>query len=164
MCEAYFEIMSHLGTCSIFYSSSIEETFAIAAQLVSLMEKRGVISLEGPLGAGKTYFVKGVAMALELEETVTSPTFTLLQIYGTRDNVLYHFDFYRLNDESETIHLGLDDYFSEYLTLIEWGDKFPSLLPAETVRVKIKPLQNGLREITWNLFKAKNTTMDTVVT
>jgi tRNA threonylcarbamoyladenosine biosynthesis protein TsaE len=156
--------MSYLAKYSVLYSSSVEETFAIAAHLVGMMEGRGVISLEGPLGAGKTYFVKGVAMALGLEETITSPTFTLLQIYGMRENFLYHFDFYRLNDQSETTHLGLDDYFSEYLTIIEWGDKFPLLLPLETVRVKIKPLQNGLREITCNLFQAKHTTLDGSIT
>ncbi len=122
----------------------------IASLLVKSIAGRGVISLEGPLGAGKTHFVKGVARALEIQEEVTSPTFTLLQIYGLENNRLYHFDFYRFNEESEALDLGLEDYFSEYLTLIEWGNKFPSLLPPETIRVIIEPLENGARMITWN--------------
>ncbi|MCF7729413.1 MAG: tRNA (adenosine(37)-N6)-threonylcarbamoyltransferase complex ATPase subunit type 1 TsaE [Chthoniobacterales bacterium] len=142
--------MSSLSKPSIFYSSSVEETLTIASLLVKSIAGRGVISLEGPLGAGKTHFVKGVARALEIQEEVTSPTFTLLQIYGLENNRLYHFDFYRFNEESEALDLGLEDYFSEYLTLIEWGNKFPSLLPPETIRVIIEPLENGARMITWN--------------
>ena len=146
--------MTDAQTPALFYSSSVEETFMIAARLVEFIAGRGIISLEGPLGAGKTYFVKGLAVALGIEEEVTSPTFTLLQIYGAKENVLHHFDFYRLNNESEAIHLGLDDYLSEHLSVIEWGDKFPWLLPPGIIRVIIKPLENGVREIAWNCTKA----------
>jgi tRNA threonylcarbamoyladenosine biosynthesis protein TsaE len=92
--------------------------------------------------------VKGVARALEIDEEVTSPTFTLLQIYGSENNRLYHFDFYRFHEECEAADLGLEDYFAKNLTIIEWGDKFPSLLPPETIRVIITPLENGVRTIT----------------
>ena len=136
---------------STFHSSSVEETFALAAKLVKSIQGRGIISLEGSLGAGKTHFVKGVAVALSLEEEVTSPTFTLLQIYGSKEKRLHHLDFYRLKNEAEAIDMGLEDYFSEGLTIIEWGDKFPSFLPPETIHVTIKPLENGIREVSWSL-------------
>ena len=133
-----------------FFSSTIEETYAIAQQLVKSLEGHGTLSLEGPLGAGKTHFVKGAAIALGLQDAVTSPTFTLLQSYGAPGQRLHHFDFYRLNNETEAIDLGLDDYFKDGLTIIEWGDKFPSLLPPETIRVSINPLENEIREISWH--------------
>lgn len=136
---------------TIFYSSSVEETFALAAKLVKSIQGRGIISLEGPLGAGKTHFAKGVAAALGLEDEVTSPTFTLLQSYGLQGRRLHHLDFYRLKEEAEAVDLGLEDYFPEGLTIIEWGDKFPSLLPPETIRITIKPLENEMREISYSL-------------
>jgi tRNA threonylcarbamoyladenosine biosynthesis protein TsaE len=142
--------MINSKTSFTFHSLSVEETFALAAKLVKSIQSRGIISLEGPLGAGKTHFVKGVAVALGLEEEVTSPTFTLLQIYGSKEKRLHHLDFYRLKNEAEAIDLGLEDYFSEGLTIIEWGDKFPLLLPQETIRVTIKPLENNEREISWS--------------
>ncbi|MFZ4116467.1 MAG: tRNA (adenosine(37)-N6)-threonylcarbamoyltransferase complex ATPase subunit type 1 TsaE [Chthoniobacterales bacterium] len=133
------------------YSSSVEETLALAAELVQSIQGRGIISLEGPLGAGKTHFVKGIAAALEIKEEVTSPTFTLLHSYGANEKRLHHLDFYRLKEEAEAIDLGLEDYFSESLTIIEWGNKFPLLLPPETIRVIIKPRENEVREISYIL-------------
>jgi tRNA threonylcarbamoyladenosine biosynthesis protein TsaE len=132
-----------------FLSSNVEETLALAAKLVQSLQGRSIISLEGPLGAGKTHFVKGIAVALGIKEEVTSPTFTLLQSYGAKEKRLHHLDFYRLKEEIEAIDLGLEDYFSENLTIIEWGDKFPFLLPPETIRIIIKPLENEMREISY---------------
>jgi len=131
----------------LFYSSSIEETNAIAADILQKLKKNSLISLEGPLGAGKTHFVKAIAAAMGLIDEVTSPTFTLLQSYGPPENSLHHGDFYRLENEIEALDLGLQDYFTEGLTIIEWGNKFPNILPRETIRIVITPLENEVREM-----------------
>lgn len=130
-----------------FRSASFEETKSVAAQIYQQLRKGAVISLEGPLGAGKTHFAKAIATAMNIADEVTSPTFTLLQSYGHSGNRLHHLDFYRLQNETEALDLGLDDYFGEGLTLIEWGNKFFSILPQETIRIVITPLDNEEREI-----------------
>jgi tRNA threonylcarbamoyladenosine biosynthesis protein TsaE len=126
---------------------SIQETAAIAAELLPLMLKSGVVSLEGPLGAGKTHFVKATALAMGITEDVTSPTFTLLQSYGSGDKRLHHSDWYRLESESEVLALGLEDYYHDGLMFIEWGDKFASILPPRTLRIRIEPQIKGTEEI-----------------
>ncbi|MBX9577735.1 MAG: tRNA (adenosine(37)-N6)-threonylcarbamoyltransferase complex ATPase subunit type 1 TsaE [Chthoniobacterales bacterium] len=137
----------------LFHATNIKETNAIAAQILQKLGQRGVISLEGPLGAGKTHFVKGVAIAMGVTDEVTSPTFTLLQSYGSCEKRLHHGDFYRLQSEAEALELGLDDYFAEGLTIIEWGNKFPNILPQETIRIVITPLEHGERAIEFFLPK-----------
>jgi len=135
------------SSAQLFHSSSIEETNAIAARLLQQLEKTSIISLEGPLGAGKTHFVKAIAAAMGVHDEVTSPTFTLLQSYGSPENRLNHSDFYRLQSEAEAFDLGLQDYFSEGLTIIEWGNKFSKLLPQQTIHIVITPLKDETRKI-----------------
>ena len=126
---------------------SIQETTAIAAELLPLMLKSGVVTLEGPLGAGKTHFVKATALAMGIIEEVTSPTFTLLQSYGSVDKRLHHSDWYRLESESEVLALGLEDYYHDGLMFIEWGDKFSGILPPGTMRIRIEPQLVDTEEI-----------------
>jgi tRNA threonylcarbamoyladenosine biosynthesis protein TsaE len=111
------------------------------------MLKSGVVSLEGPLGAGKTHFVKAAALAMGITEDVTSPTFTLLQSYGFGENHLHHSDWYRLESEYEVLALGLEDYYHDGLMFIEWGDKFASILPPGTLRIRIEPHLEGVDEV-----------------
>jgi len=126
---------------------SVQETAAIAVELLPLMLKSGVVSLEGPLGAGKTHFVKATALAMGITEDVSSPTFTLLQSYGFGENRLHHSDWYRLESEYEVLALGLEDYYYDGLMFIEWGDKFASTLPPGTLRVRIEPYLEGADEV-----------------
>lgn len=140
-----------MSPCGQILTKSVQETQGIAVKLLALMKENGVISLEGPLGAGKTHFVKGVAAAFHLKEEVTSPTFTLLQTYGSKEKPLHHFDFYRLNTEAEALDLGLEECFEQGMTIIEWGDKFLSLLPKGTLRVAFRPLEGDFREISWHV-------------
>jgi tRNA threonylcarbamoyladenosine biosynthesis protein TsaE len=133
---------------------SVQETAAIAVELLPLMLKSGVVSLEGPLGAGKTHFVKATALAMGITEDVTSPTFTLLQSYGSGENRLHHSDWYRLESEDEVLALGLEDYYHDGLVFIEWGDKFASILPPRTLRIRIEPRLEGTKEVRsfcWNV-------------
>ena len=129
--------------------SSTQETAALAMELLPLLRRAGVISLEGPLGAGKTHFVKAVAVALEIAEDVTSPTFTLLQSYGSGESRMHHSDWYRLESEAEVLALALDEYYGEGVMFIEWGDKFPAILPPRTIRIRIEPQSDESRVITW---------------
>ncbi len=102
------------------------ETFELARSLVPHLEKGDVIGLTGPLGAGKTVFVKGVAAGLGMKnpwENVTSPTYTLQDIYRL-DETLFHCDAYRLEQEDQFYTLGWSEQFSKGITAIEWVDRF----------------------------------------
>lgn len=105
----------------------------VAAQVESSL----VLSLEGPLGAGKTCFVKGLAEGLGMDrEEVSSPTFTLVHEYSGGRIPLIHFDLYRLESEEELIPLGFDEYLrAPGIIVIEWGGKFPQSLPRGAWRV-----------------------------
>lgn len=128
---------------------SPEEMGHVAERLLPLIRKAGCLSLEGPLGAGKTHFVKSLARHLEISEPVSSPTFTLLQSYSGGECSLHHSDWYRLEVEGEVIGLGLEEYLGEGLLVIEWGDKFPHLLPRGTLRIRIEPKGETVRRISW---------------
>jgi len=110
--------------------------------------KYSVVSLEGPLGAGKTHFVKALAWAMGITEEVTSPTFTLMHSYGSRELSLHHSDWYRLESEEEILALGLEEYYGEELMIIEWGNKFPGLLPRDVIHIRIEPQPDESRVIT----------------
>ena len=115
---------------STIISHSVEETAALARSIASTLRPGSVLALCGDLGAGKTHFVKGIAAGLGGGDTVTSPTFTLIHEYTGGRLPLFHFDFYRLEDETEAIKIGLEEYLDgEGVCAIEWAEKFPALLP-----------------------------------
>ena len=123
------------------------ETVSLGKEVSALMEAGTVMSLEGPLGAGKTQLAKGVAAALGCAEEVSSPSFTLVHEYKGCRFVLYHFDFYRLKGVEELSGVGYDDCLAEGGILVEWGDKFPEALPAGTIRLSFEILPKGDRRI-----------------
>jgi len=127
---------------------SEEETIALGESLARELPSRGVALLIGDLGAGKTTLVKGIASGLgaATPEQVSSPTFTLIHEYSPR---LYHVDLYRLDQEREVETLGLDDIFDkDALVLIEWGDKFPRLMPARRIEIRLEQTSDDSRRIT----------------
>jgi tRNA threonylcarbamoyladenosine biosynthesis protein TsaE len=116
----------------MFISKSAEETGAFGRERAGAIHKGDVLALSGDLGSGKTQFVKGVVAGLGSDAAVTSPTFTLLHEYTGGRLPIYHFDFYRLEDRAAALRLGLDDYFfGDGVSLIEWADRFPDLIPPE---------------------------------
>ena len=124
-----------------------EEMTALGREVSVLLHGGTVISLEGPLGAGKTQLAKGVAAALECRDEASSPSFTLVHEYTGGRLRLHHFDFYRLKSSQELIGIGYDDSFGNGAILVEWGDKFPEALPAGAVRIRIEILPEGGRRV-----------------
>lgn len=116
----------------MFISESAEETVAFGRKRGGAIRKGDVVALSGDLGSGKTQFVKGIVAGLGSDAAVTSPTFTLLHEYSGGRLPIYHFDFYRLEDRAAALRLGFDDYFfGDGVSLIEWADRFPDLIPPE---------------------------------
>ena len=123
----------------VFETRSEEETIAAGERLARLLPRRAVVLLIGNLGAGKTTLAKGIAKATGAADTaeVSSPTFTLIHEYGDPPRV-YHVDLYRLDDPRQVASLGLEELFErDAITLIEWGEKFPGLMPPDRIEVRL---------------------------
>jgi tRNA threonylcarbamoyladenosine biosynthesis protein TsaE len=128
-------------------TNSEEETIAEGVRIASELPPKCVVLLIGNLGAGKTTLAKGIANGLGAAspDDVTSPTFTLIHEYGKR---VYHIDLYRLETVKEVESLGLDDLFErEAVVLIEWGERFPTLMPADRIEIRIDA-EDDIRNIT----------------
>ncbi|UCD17725.1 MAG: tRNA (adenosine(37)-N6)-threonylcarbamoyltransferase complex ATPase subunit type 1 TsaE [Candidatus Zixiibacteriota bacterium] len=129
-------------------TQSADETIACGRQIASLLQNRDVVSLSGPLGAGKTCLIRGLAIGLGLDEdTVKSPSFTLINEYHG-DRSLYHFDLYRMNDPSELYQIGWDDYLlRDGIVVVEWGEKAAGYLPETTIDITIEIISETTREL-----------------
>ena len=133
-----------------FISNSPAETEAFGRELAGGIDKRDVIALQGELGAGKTQFVKGFVAGIGSNATVTSPTYTLIHEYSGGRMPVYHLDFFRIEDRQSAERLGLEDYFfGDGVSVVEWADKFPELIP-DSAR--------------WVLFFAESETQRVIVT
>lgn len=129
----------------ILESKSPEDTFQIGMRLGKLAEAGEVYTLTGDLGVGKTVFTQGFAKGLGIEESVNSPTFTILQIYEDGRLPLYHFDVYRIGSVEEMEETGFEEYImGDGVSLIEWADLIEEILPRKRTRVLIeKDLEQG---------------------
>lgn len=129
-------------------SRSPEQTFELGKEFAGMLAAGEVVVLCGDLGAGKTHFVKGMAAGLGVSQEVTSPTFTLIHEYPGTKLTLFHIDLYRLEEPAEALQIGLEEYLhSDGVTVIEWGDKFPELIPAGSRWIQLKVLEGQLRQI-----------------
>jgi tRNA threonylcarbamoyladenosine biosynthesis protein TsaE len=126
----------------IYRTATEEETIALGEKLGAALSTPRVVLLVGNLGAGKTTLMKGIARAFGIvEDEVTSPTFTLVHEYSPK---LYHIDLYRLDTAREVESLGLDDLFArDALVVIEWGERFPELMPSDRLEIHITILEDG---------------------
>lgn len=131
-----------------YRTASEAETIALGERLARELPPRGVVLLIGNLGAGKTTLAKGIVNGLgaAAADEVSSPTFTLIHEYG--EGRVYHVDLYRLDEPREVATLGLEEIFErDGLVLIEWGERFPRLLPANRTEIRIRWVGDDEREI-----------------
>ena len=123
----------------VFESNSEKNTFDLGVQIGEKARPGDVYTLVGDLGVGKTVFTKGLAKGLGIEESVSSPTFTIVQIYEGGRMPLYHFDVYRIGDVEEMDEIGYEDcIYGEGVSLIEWADLIEEILPECYVEIKIE--------------------------
>ena len=133
--------------------SSLADLPAAASVLLEHAAQEPIILFEGPMGAGKTTLIKEICFQLGVQENVSSPTFALVNEYEAADgNLIYHFDFYRINEEREALDIGALEYFeSGRLCLIEWPSMIPNLLPEHYLLVELQPAADGeVRTMTIN--------------
>ena len=132
-----------------FISNSSAETEAIARRLADDLVAGSVLALKGELGSGKTLFTQGLVASLESDATVTSPTFTIVHEYQGGRLPVYHFDFFRLENRESAARLGLDEYFfSNGVSVIEWADRFPELIPEQARWISFEAKSEHQRIIT----------------
>ena len=130
-----------------YRTRSEEETIALGEQIARELPRKAVVLLIGNLGAGKTTLAKGIVKGLgaAAPEEVASPTFTLIHEYGGR---VYHVDLYRLETEAEVARLGLEELFDrEAVVLIEWGERFPAILPTGHGEIRLRTEADEARRI-----------------
>ncbi|MBQ3792999.1 MAG: tRNA (adenosine(37)-N6)-threonylcarbamoyltransferase complex ATPase subunit type 1 TsaE [Lachnospiraceae bacterium] len=125
---------------------SPEETFRVGEEIGQKACPGDVYTLIGDLGVGKTLFTQGVAKGLEIEEAISSPTFTIVQVYEEGRLPFYHFDVYRIGDVDEMDEVGYEDYvYGDGVSMIEWADLIEEILPEKYTRVTIeKDLSKGV--------------------
>ncbi len=137
---------------TIIETNSEQETFALGEKIGKEATPGTVITLCGDLGVGKTVFTKGVANGLGIAEPVTSPTFTIVQIYEEGRLPFYHFDVYRIGDIEEMDEIGYEDcFYGEGVSLVEWANLIQELIPDDAIGICIeKDLEKGFdyRKIT----------------
>ncbi len=126
---------------------SVSETEALGERLAKCLSSGSVVALFGDLGAGKTALVRGMARGLEIEESVSSPTFTIVNEYPGHP-ALFHFDLYRLKNAEELYAIGWEDYLDrDGVCVAEWSENAPEAFPEDTVRVYIDRLGESDRRI-----------------
>ena len=131
-----------------FKVSSVEGLADVARQVLEFAAGEKVFLFYGDMGAGKTTFIKQLCTALGVTDSTSSPTFSIVNEYNSPGGSVFHFDFYRLKQESEALDLGYEDYFySGSYCFIEWPEKIPNLLPEKSIHIEIKVTSDSERAI-----------------
>lgn len=120
----------------------------IAKKIITSVKSKTLL-FYGEMGVGKTTLIKEICKQLNVNDTITSPTFSLVNEYHTTKlEKVFHFDFYRIKDENEVLDIGIEDYFySKNWCLIEWPENIENLLPLDAIVLELKELDNGTRNI-----------------
>lgn len=129
--------------------NNLTDIKSAARSFVEAMNGHTVFAFYGSMGAGKTTFIKAVCEELGVTETITSPTFAIINEYRTGDDgVIYHFDFYRINKPEEAFDFGYEDYFySGNICFVEWPELIEELLPGNTLKISICVEEDGARAV-----------------
>ena len=132
-------------------TNSASETRTLGERLASGLRPGDTVILEGELGAGKSELARGIARGLGVTETVTSPSFTILNVYESGRCPLYHFDWYRLESEEELYELGMDEYLGgDGIAVVEWAERCPDAVPEDCIRIRLEATSEETRRITVN--------------
>ena len=135
--------------------TSQDELPDVARAVIRSLGRRTVVAFRGGMGAGKTTLIREIVAALGSADTVTSPTFAIVNQYKGKGGCrIHHFDFYRIKKLEEVYDMGYEDYFySGALCFIEWPELVEELLPGNTIKVTIEEVENGEREVTLESFE-----------
>jgi tRNA threonylcarbamoyladenosine biosynthesis protein TsaE len=128
---------------------SIEKIDEVAREFIEIMGNRKVYAFNGKMGAGKTTFIKAICESMGVQETINSPTFSIVNEYEAKNgDIIYHFDCYRINKIQEALDIGAEEYLnSGNICFIEWAENIAPLLPDSITNVNIEENTNGLRKI-----------------
>ncbi len=134
-------------------SFDISEIYLVAKQILKSVNSK-IILFHGEMGIGKTTLISAMVKELGYNEDASSPTFSIVNEYEVKDGLVYHFDFYRLNDESEAFDIGFEDYlYSGNWCFIEWPDKIIDLLPDDVNEIYLKKINESERRINLKILK-----------
>jgi tRNA threonylcarbamoyladenosine biosynthesis protein TsaE len=134
-----------------FFSKSPEQTRRIGMRLGSALKKGDVLCLQGELGAGKTTFVQGIAQGWGSLDSVSSPTFIIVNVYRRTDGAqLFHLDTYRLESQPEAEELDIDSMLSEGILIVEWPERLGNLIPEERLWIKLDHIADEQRQMLFN--------------
>ena len=127
---------------------SIENLSSVAREILSTVKNKTLL-FYGEMGVGKTTLIKQICKELEVQDVISSPTFSLVNEYQTKNNEkVFHFDFYRITNEEEALDIGIEEYFyNNDWCLIEWPQHIENLLPLDSVSIHLSILENGQRNI-----------------
>lgn len=132
----------------IIKTSSPEETENLGKKIGKSLKSGDLILLSGDMGSGKTHLVKGIAKSLGYDGYVTSPTFTIVNTYEGKDFKINHLDVYRVNDEEELLNIGIEEMiFGKDISIIEWANLIPSLIPNKYLDIKFTRISDNERKI-----------------
>jgi tRNA threonylcarbamoyladenosine biosynthesis protein TsaE len=132
--------------------NNIDNIRKCAAEFITYINNETVFAFEGDMGVGKTTFIKAICEELGVEDVINSPTFSIINEYKNpvSGKLIYHFDFYRINEKNEAKEIGVEDYlYSDALCFIEWPEIIKKLLPENTVYISIKEQADGSRTVSF---------------
>ena len=140
-------------TRQVFEKITVSELEKVGSELMQSLDGLKVIVFHGEMGSGKTTFIKAIGKVLEVRDIMSSPTFSIVNEYKTiTGNKIFHFDFYRIKNETEAYDIGVEEYFdSGNYCFVEWPEKIPSLLPLQYAEVNIKVDDNTHRTIAFSI-------------
>lgn len=118
-----------------FISRSEQDTINFAYKMAKYLKKGNIIVLSGDLGSGKTKFTQGILKYFNLEDEISSPTFTIVNEYNSENINIYHFDVYRLSNSDEFYAIGGEEYFNNGICIIEWGEIIEDILPNDYIKI-----------------------------
>ena len=132
---------------------TLDQINATAKAVLKDMANHKVFAFHGEMGAGKTTFIHALCEVMGVQDVVTSPTFSIINQYKTRDGqTVYHMDLYRIKDENEAINAGIEDcLYSGDICLVEWPEKAPGIFPDDTLHITIHSVDDNTRKLKFNL-------------